>query len=1150
MLETYPFSDPNPVPVLVRDPRLYPYHLFEGYSVESEPREWKVVVLENDLVQVFVLPEIGGKVWGAVVKKTGREFVYRNEVVKFRNIALRGPWTSGGIEFNFGVIGHAPTTATPVDYALRSNDDGSASVFVGAMDLPSRTRWRVEIRLPADQAAFTTRAFWHNPTPLEQPYYNWMTAAAFARDDLELFVPGRSYLEHSGRERPWPEDEAGRFLPQYRNNAFGGHKSYHVVGELNDFFGGYYHAEDWGWGHWARHEDMPGRKMWLWALSREGGVWEELLTDSDGQYVEFQAGRLFVQYSPGDHVNPISQAGFDPVSSSSWTETWFPVQGLGGLSAASPRGAMHVRVEGGEADRAVHGRDGRAPGAMDARAEGGEAPDDSVSPVRVHVAVHAFGDGADTLQAWSGGRRIAAVPVRLAALEPFEADFAVPAGQSFEVRLPALALEYDSDPAARALSRPFETDSSAWSGVSEAARRVFEGEQFAKGRRYKDARRAFERALAAEPWNRDALLGMAELALRSARYEDGLRLAGRALQLDAYDAEANFLAGNLHAALGRTADARDAFGWSARSMAYRAASYARLARVVAAAGRWAEAKRYAARALEFDARSVPAWEVLAVAGRRTGDVRAAGRARAELAEIDPLHHFARAEEYLAGRDAAAERRLLDGLRGEHPAQSLLELAVGHAELGLVADALRLVELADRLGANPVIRAWRAFLAQDASLLDAPGDPAFSFPFRPETLPVLRWAAERRGHWTWRYLLALEFWALDREEEAARAFESLGDEPGYGPAYATRGLFLEAFDGVDPAEDLARAVEAAPGIRPLRIAQIRHEHARAEAAGAETGGAGREVSATGRRGEWDRALRMSAAAMEAFPGDYDLELLHARALVMAGTCGGEALGILERVQALPSENSRDNHRLFVAAHVTEAACLARAAASPAGDAVAPASAALAHLDAALAWPENLGQGRPYDPDERAVRLLAAVPFDDSRSPGQLRRILQDVVDATPALGSAATPTRRPPDREEAAMRDPAPAPRSSRGRLFAREDLPAALALYALGSRGALAGLAAGTSESARSGAPPGAGGSPTAMEDASPLSDDAVRADRMVRQAAAWLADPGLDRCTFAIRIRERFPDQFRDVDGRVLLIGARLATRAWALGRPVPARC
>ena len=89
ILQTYPFSEPNPVPILVRDRRLYPYHSFEGYSATSEPRVWKVVTLENDHIQVFVLPEVGGKVWGAVVRKTGHEFIYRNEVMKFRNIALR-----------------------------------------------------------------------------------------------------------------------------------------------------------------------------------------------------------------------------------------------------------------------------------------------------------------------------------------------------------------------------------------------------------------------------------------------------------------------------------------------------------------------------------------------------------------------------------------------------------------------------------------------------------------------------------------------------------------------------------------------------------------------------------------------------------------------------------------------------------------------------------------------------------------------------------------------------------------------------------------------------------------------------------------------------------------------------------------------------
>ena len=206
-LSTYPFSEPNPIPILTRDERLYPYHSFEGYSATAEPREWNVVRLENDYIEVFVLPEVGGKVWGAIVKQNGHEFIYRNEVMKFRNIALRGPWTSGGIEFNFGVIGHTPATATPVDYVLQENSDGSVSCWVGSMDLPSRTHWRVEIRLPPDRAWFETNVLWYNPTPLEQPYYNWMTAAAFARDDLEMSIPGNAYLKHSGAEAGTVFDE-------------------------------------------------------------------------------------------------------------------------------------------------------------------------------------------------------------------------------------------------------------------------------------------------------------------------------------------------------------------------------------------------------------------------------------------------------------------------------------------------------------------------------------------------------------------------------------------------------------------------------------------------------------------------------------------------------------------------------------------------------------------------------------------------------------------------------------------------------------------------------------------------------------------------------------------------------------------------------
>ena len=63
-LETYPFGEPNDVPILTRDTRLYPYHSFEGYSHDSEPMEWQVVKREHECTEECVHAWAGGEVWG------------------------------------------------------------------------------------------------------------------------------------------------------------------------------------------------------------------------------------------------------------------------------------------------------------------------------------------------------------------------------------------------------------------------------------------------------------------------------------------------------------------------------------------------------------------------------------------------------------------------------------------------------------------------------------------------------------------------------------------------------------------------------------------------------------------------------------------------------------------------------------------------------------------------------------------------------------------------------------------------------------------------------------------------------------------------------------------------------------------------------
>ena len=92
------------MPSLVFNPKIYPYHEFGGYSLSKDLQPFNVIRLENKHILVEILPEVGGKVWGAIDKSNNNEFIYKNEVIKFRDIAMRGPWSSGGIEFNFGII--------------------------------------------------------------------------------------------------------------------------------------------------------------------------------------------------------------------------------------------------------------------------------------------------------------------------------------------------------------------------------------------------------------------------------------------------------------------------------------------------------------------------------------------------------------------------------------------------------------------------------------------------------------------------------------------------------------------------------------------------------------------------------------------------------------------------------------------------------------------------------------------------------------------------------------------------------------------------------------------------------------------------------------------------------------------------------------
>jgi tetratricopeptide (TPR) repeat protein len=861
VIRTYPFSDPDPAPIFARSSmwgqgaRLYPYFVFDRFTAEPVDKSWTVVRLSNPYIEVAVLPGAGGKVWGAVEKTTGREFLYWNHVLKFRQIALRGPWTSGGIEWNFGVVGHAPSTATPVDYLLQKNPDGSASCVVGTMDLPSRTRWSVTITLPKDGAVFETNALWVNPTPFSQSYYAWSCAAIKTADDLRYIFPGQWSIGHdySVPLEPWPVERDGRDVSYYRNNDTPGSKSYFTVGEYADFYGGWYEKSDAGFGHWSRYEDMPGRKVWIWDLSRSGEIWVDLLTDKDGQYTEPQAGRLLNQSDHGD---------FAPGSADRWQEQWFPYRGIGPMAKASPHAVLSASRSG----------DTLAVGLFPLR------------PI------------ADDLVVDAAGKEVFKERLILKPEQVWKKDVPLSGaaeGSPVEIRL-GTKLVYRSAPEADNLERPlhFSTPSG-----SSAEALFLQARGLERERRLAEALDRYLAAIAAEPIHVRALSRAAELYTRRGEPARALEFAGRALSVSMYDPEANFIYGVAARRLGRLVDAKETLGWAARAPQFEAVAHVQSAEIAVLEKDFDRAREHALKALDADDLNVNALEVLAVAQRLAGRKAEAGDTLDRLSDIDPLDHLARFERYLLSSDPKDLDTCRSLIRNELPHETWLEMAMFYLRLGLVDDAGEALKAAP---GHTTVLYWLAYLLRDsapaesAAWLDkaSAASPRLVFPFREEEIAVFSWAlAARPADWKPKYYLALILWGKGRLEEARDLFE-MCENADYAPFYIARGSFFERTDAVRAAADYARAIELDP-------ASWRARHTL--------------TSFHLRQAHKDEALAAARKAAADFPAEVPLQVDLAEALLSAGD-PDEAATVLDAVAALPYEGASDIYGLYVRAHV--------------------------------------------------------------------------------------------------------------------------------------------------------------------------------------------------------------------------------------------
>ncbi|MGC9055672.1 MAG: DUF5107 domain-containing protein [Candidatus Saccharicenans sp.] len=908
-IPTYPFSDPDPIPVFGRSSlwgsgaKIYPYFVYNGFSFNSQPKEWAVVRLKNKYLEVSILPEVGGKVWGAKNLKTGREFIYTNKVIKFREIALRGPWTSGGIEFNFGIIGHSPSTATPVDYYVSENSDGRISCTIGNYDWPSRTRWQVTITVFPDKAYFETRARWTNPSPFHQSYYAWMNAAIPASPDLRYIVPGKYHIGHdySVPLESWPVDSSGRDLSWYKNNDFDGSKSYFVVGAYDNFFGAYYQNSDSGYGHWALYPDIPGKKIWIWDLSRAGEIWVDLLTDSDGQYSEPQAGRLLNQ---SDH------GSFPPAASDLWKEIWFSYQGIGQMVGAQPSVVLSLYMKNNS----------------------------------YILGLYALEKIKDRLVVKEGQKEILSQRLNL---EPAQTKL-LDLGRLSEPGNLSIYLGnkiiHQTNSQAKELKRPFNFHRPAGNSPEDL---YLAGQTLENERDYSGALEKYIACLRQEPNHLRALNRVAEIYFRRGEYYRAFDSARRALEISMYDPDSNFLYGIAARKLNQTTEAKESLGWAARSPAFAVPAYLQLAQIALGENDYSLGEEYARRAIRFDQENPLPYELLATVLRLQGQKEKARKVCQKILELDPLDHIARYELYLLQPSPENLKSFEAFVRNEFPEETFMEIALHYLDIGKTENAHQLFELASK---NLEALVWLAYLDKNSNpdvsheYLEkaAAASPYLVFPFREESLPVLTWASQKMpDNWKFRYYLGLIYWHLGRLEEAREMFKSL-DSADYYPVFIAR-AYLNPENQEQSYLDLKKARSLSPEAwRPW------HHLINFEL---------RQVFN-------DSALSDSLQALEKFPENIYIQSDTVKALLASGQFL-KAAELLDKMRVLPYEGASEVHSLYLRVHLHLALKYLQQK---------DWNRALAEIILSREYPESLGTGRPFDPDQRIQDYLEAICYE--------------------------------------------------------------------------------------------------------------------------------------------------------------------------------
>jgi tetratricopeptide (TPR) repeat protein len=760
---------------------VYPYPLFDKLTDVRKDKSYRAVYLENEYVQFCVLPELGGRIFIGLDKTNQYDFFYRQHVIKPALIGMVGAWISGGVEWNIPHH-HRASTFMPVDYRLVGNADGSKTVWLGEIELRHRMKWLVGLTLHPGKSYLEATVKLFNRTPLPHSMLYFSNVAVHANPDYQVIFPpstefgtqhGKKEFVHwpIGRETYGGLDRRGVDLSWWKNHPTP--VSIFAWNYEDDFFGGYDHGKQAGVVHVADHHTVPGKKFFEFSNSEEGRMWDKVLTDQDGPYLELMAG----SYSD----NQPDYSWVQPYEVKVVKQYWYPIRQLGGIKNANLQAAVNLEViSAGAANK-------NSPLPRAGEGQG----------VRARVAVNTPERRRGQVRLEAGGKLLFAEDVEISPERPYVKEVPLPAG----VKAGDLKVAFISEEGRELIAyRPAPPKGGPMPKPVEPPpppKEIKTNEElYLAGLRLEQFHSPalepypyYEEALRRDPGDSRVNVALAILSCKRGMYAEAEKHLNAAIEritrnyTSPKDGEAFYYLGVALKAQGKYDAADIAFHKAAWSQAWYGPSHFALAENACRKGDFERALKFVDRAVSANALNTKALCLKSTLLRKLHRPHEA-LALAEKAQgIDPLDYRSGHEAYVTLRDSAAkppakktepaspadtefavrikkQRRIVAELElveiMRHSASSYLELAADYGDCGLWDEAIdvlsRYIAAADdKARVHPLVHYHLGYYLEQKGVgqkanehyrLGAETPPDYCFPFQWESAEVLQHAMKQ------------------------------------------------------------------------------------------------------------------------------------------------------------------------------------------------------------------------------------------------------------------------------------------------------------------------------------------------------------------------------------------------------------------------